>query len=199
MTGYLEQLPSLLYILLLVIAFRGDQKYFNFILISAVCEAFNLFDRFYFAGQIDQKLYLTYTWLLPVYIIGISDLFIKTKYFTWLSLAPAIIFLSSVSAYYNLTTTQTPPLAIYHMPVTLVIVYTAILAVTALMLYYRSGNKSLDVVFLYALIGLSVTQFIKFNDLSFATPMWKISLNAYCGILFNVVLAYIVLKHNKRK
>jgi len=156
-----------------------------------------MFDRFYFAGQIESKLYLTYTWLLPVYVMVLSNLFIKAKYFTGKQLAYPIGFLVFVSVYYNLTVAQTPPLPIYHIPVTLVIVYTAILAVTALMLYYRSGNKNLDVVFLSALIGLSVAQFIKFQDLSFTTPMWKISLNAYCGILFNVVMIYVVLKWKK--
>jgi len=132
MSGFLEQIPSILYIAIAVIAYRGDRKYFNYALISAICEAFSLFDRFYFAGQIENKWYLTYTWLLPVYILVLSDLFVKAKYFTWKQLVIPVIGLITVSAYYNLTTEIKPPLPIYHVPLCLVFVYTSILCVTSL-------------------------------------------------------------------
>jgi len=161
-----EFIPSFSLLFVLPFAYKGDRRYFNLVLFSVICELSNLFDFFYYVGRLD-KLYLTYTWLLPVYVLVISDLFVKTKYFTWITLAPAIALLSSVSVYYNLTVTETPPLTIYHIPLTLCVVYTATLAVTALMIYYRSGNKNLDLAFLIVLILLSCTEFIKYESLDF--------------------------------
>lgn len=192
-----EFIPSFSLLFVLPFAYKGDRRYFNLVLFSVICELSNLFDFFYFAGRLDKP-YLTYTWLLPVYVLVISDLFVRAKYYNWLILSPVIVFLSSVSIYYNLTVTQAPPLPIYQVPLTLCVAYTAILAVTALMLYYRSGNKNLDPSFLIVLILLSCTEFIKYESLDFTTPLWKITINAYCGILFNVILIYVVLKDNRK-
>lgn len=195
MIGLYELIPTLLGVTVLVVSLRGNRTYFNFLLVSAIGEAFILFDRFYFAGQIENKWYLTYTWLLPVYILVLSDLFVKAKYFTWKQLLIPILFLITVSAYYNLTTEIKPPLPIYHVPLCLVFVYTSILCVTALMLNFKDDRNQLSSIFLPATFFLCLTQFIKFYNLDFNTPMWKIALNGYYGIVYNVILIYVVTKN----
>jgi len=159
-----------------------------------VMEVFNQIDIFFYSGDLNGKLYLSYTWLLPVYILVLSDLFVKSKYFTWKQLLIPILFLITVSAYYNLTTETKPPLPIYHVPLCLVFVYTSILCVTALMLNFKDDRNQLSSIFLTATFFLCLTQFIKFYNLDFNTTMWKIALNGYYGIVYNVILIYVVTK-----